>query len=187
MIRTMSDVPFVPPKDLAKERSNTDEAIWKAEVDVFVKRKEAYRENKCALYSIVWSQCSDAMQAKIKSTNRFSEMHDDNDSLSLLKVIKGVSYKFESQKNIYLALDNAKTAFYSSRQGSDETNANFMTRFKDSIEVNEHYGGCIGDDHALFEEELKLLVQDPTKATKPQVAACKERARHGVPATHRQR
>ena len=36
----------------------------------------------------------------------------DQDVLSLLKVIKGITYKFEDQKYMPLALDNAKLALY---------------------------------------------------------------------------
>ena len=30
-------------------------------------------------------------------------MHEEDDSLKLIKMIKGIAYKFESQKNIYLS------------------------------------------------------------------------------------
>lgn len=50
MIRTMADATFAPPQDLSAAATETETAIWKAEVDMFVKRKDAYRENKCALY-----------------------------------------------------------------------------------------------------------------------------------------
>jgi hypothetical protein len=39
-------------------------------------------------------------------------MQEVDDSLMLIKVIKGIAYKFESQKNIYLVLNNAKCAYY---------------------------------------------------------------------------
>jgi hypothetical protein len=69
-----------------------------------------------------------------------------------IKVIKGAAYKFESHKNIYLALDNAKCTFYAYLQAPDETNANFMSKFKNTIEVIKHYGGAIGEDKALLLE-----------------------------------
>ena len=179
MVRTMADATFTPPKDLTDKKTETEVAIWKAEVDMFVKRKDTYRENKCALYSIIWSQCSEAMQAKVKSATNYEDMHDDNDSLLLLAEIKGISYKFESQKNIYVALDMAKSTFYSSRQTQNETNASYMTRFKDSIAVIEHYGGSIGDDEALVEEETKrLLARTKTKPDQAQLDACTARAKN---------
>jgi hypothetical protein len=111
------------------------------------------------------------MQAKIKSDDSYDTMHEDSDSLALLKIIKGVAYKFESQKNIYLALDDAKSAFYKYHQGADDTNASKM------IEVIEHYGGSIGDDKALVMEELKLAGHDPDTATKKQLTIAKDDAK----------
>jgi hypothetical protein len=105
------------------------------------------------------------MQTKIKSSDTFEKMSDDSNSLTLLMEIKGIAYKFESQKNIYLALDNAKCNFYAYRQGSDETNANYMSKFKNAIEVIEHYGGSIGDDAVLVTEELKKVGRSITTAT----------------------
>jgi hypothetical protein len=52
------------------------------------------------------------MQAKIKSDKLYNSMHEEDDSLQLLKMIKGIAYNFESQKNIYLVLDNVKCDFY---------------------------------------------------------------------------
>ena len=42
----------------------------------------------------------------------------DQDVLSLLKVIKGITYKFEDQKYMPLALNNTKHALYNLQQGS---------------------------------------------------------------------
>jgi hypothetical protein len=70
------------------------------------------------------------------------------------KEIKGIAYKFESQKNIYLALDNTKCTFYAYQQAPDKTNANYMSKFKNVIKVIEHYGGGIGEDQVLVLKEL---------------------------------
>ena len=109
-----------------------------------------------SLYSVIcWGQCSEAMQAKIKSEKLHDSMQEVDDSLMLIKMIKGIAYKFESQKNIYLALNNVKCAYYAYKQGPDETNANYMSKFKNTIEVIDHYGGTIGEDKALVLKELK--------------------------------
>jgi hypothetical protein len=98
------------------------------------------------------------MQTKIKSDDAYENMHKDSNSLGLIKVIKGIAYIFESQKNIYLALDNVKCPFYY-HQGPKETNANYMLKFKNTIEVIKHYGGNIGEDKALVLEELKTQLK----------------------------
>lgn len=97
------------------------------------------------------------MQTKLRSSDSFDRTSADSDSLALLMEIKGVAYKFESQKNIYLALDNAKSACYAYRQASNETNAMYMSKFRNAIDVIEHYGGNIGNDTILVTEELKKI------------------------------
>jgi hypothetical protein len=165
MIKTMDDTSLAMPKDHEEYASKTEVRIWEKEVDMFVKQRETYNNNKCALYSVVWGQSSEAMQAKIKSDDEYEAMHADSDSLRLIKVIKGIAYKFESQKNIYLALDNAKCTFYLYHQGPEETNSNYMSKFKNTTEVIEHYGGNIGEDKALVNEELKTILKATNQDT----------------------
>jgi hypothetical protein len=89
---------------------------------MFVRQWWETYENNCALYSVVWGQCSKVMHAKLKSDDGYESMHEESGSLRLIKLIKGIKFKFESQKKIYLALDNAKCAFYAHHQGPEETN-----------------------------------------------------------------
>jgi hypothetical protein len=152
----MEDVVLKVPKEHDTLATKTEIRIWEREVDIFVRQRETYHNKKCALYSVVWEQCSGAMQAKIKSDNDFDNMPKNSDSLALINVMKGIAYKFDSQKNIYLALDNVKLAFYSYHQGTKETNANYMSKFNNTIEVIERYGGKIGEDNELVMEELKI-------------------------------
>jgi hypothetical protein len=103
MIRTMVDTTFLPPADIDEENASSNEfAIWKADIKLCMEKREWYVENKCTLYSVIWSQCSEAMQAKIKAVTGYQTMNEDANSLSLLNKIKGIAYKFESQKNIYV-------------------------------------------------------------------------------------
>jgi hypothetical protein len=157
MIKSMKDTEQTLPSDPTTKASQTEKRIWEKEVDSYCKRKDTYISNKIALYSVVWSQCSEVMQARLKSSKDFESMNDDSDSLALLLEIKGIAYRFEAQSNLYLALTNAKTAIYAYQQGPNETNASFMSKFKNYIEVIEHYGGTIGDDDALITEEMKNL------------------------------
>ena len=46
-------------------------------------------------------------------------------------------------------------AFYTYVQAHDETNASYLSKFKNMVEVIEHYGGSIGDDEVFVTSELK--------------------------------
>ena len=170
MAITLNETEIELPKDPPENATKFQTRLWEKDVDLYATQIRAYRSNKCALFSLVWGQCSESMQSKVKSSNGYDEMVDSNDSLALLKTIKGISYKFESQDNIYLALDDAKSSFYSYHQGSDESNAFYLTKFKNTIDVIEHYGGVIGTDDALVLEELKKNISEPTEATPNEIA-----------------
>ena len=80
------------------------------------------------------------MKTKLKALKVYEDMSDDGDSLTLLKEIKGISYRFETRDNIYSSMHDAKAAFYKNKQGKDETNSDYLSRFKDIYQVVEHYG-----------------------------------------------
>jgi Zinc knuckle len=86
MIRTMVDTTFLPPADIDEENaSSTEFAIWKADIKLCMEKREWYVENKCTLYSVIWSQCPEAMQAKIKAVTGYQTMNEDANSLSCFK------------------------------------------------------------------------------------------------------
>ena len=96
------------------------------------------------------------MQAKIKSEKVYDDMQEVDDSLMLFKMIKGIAYKFESQKSsISRLITRSAPSSYVYKQGPDEMNANYISKFKNTIEVIEHYGGTIREDKALVLEKLK--------------------------------
>ena len=55
-------------------------------------------------------------------------------------------------------MDDAKALFYTNRQVHDESDANYLTKFKDICQVIEHSGGSLCDDQALIDKELVNLV-----------------------------
>jgi hypothetical protein len=60
------------------------------------------------LYSLVWGQCSDVMQARLEALDDYDAMSEKGDSLALLKAIRAQAYNFQSQKNKANALHDAK-------------------------------------------------------------------------------
>jgi hypothetical protein len=154
-IRHFSDIVMTEPNDVSENATATQKRIWEKSVDHYVMRLERYRQNKDSLYAVIWAQCSSAMQAKLKTVEHYEKMDENLDCLELLKAIKGIAYKFETQGYIYLSLDDAKSEFYSYKQGRYESNSDYLTKFKSMLEVITHYGGNFGNDLALVREEMK--------------------------------
>ena len=167
MVKKLDDKVFTVPTDPKSTATKTELKIWDKTVESYVKRIDLYAENKSTLYSVLWGQCTDTMKTKIKALANFKTMSEHSNSLTLLKEIKGISYRFESRDNIYMSMDDAKALFYTNKQSHDESNANYLTKFKDMCEVIKHYGGSLCDDKAMIKEELaNLIAQDPSKLKK---------------------
>ena len=59
------------------------------------------------------------------------------------------SYEYNGHRNPYLALNNAKTKFYSYLQKETDSNTLHVNTFCALVEVIENHGGNIGNDDAL--------------------------------------
>ena len=71
-----------------------------------------------------------------------------------------------------------KCAFYAYKQGADETNANYMSKFKNTIEVIKHYGGTIGEDKALVLEELTSVGRNKEAASPEEIETATDLAKY---------
>ena len=72
----------------------------------------------------------------------------DQDVLSLLKVIKGICYKFEDQKYVPLALDNTKRALFNLQQGGMSC-SDYLEWFHNLVDVVTTYKGQLYDPGVL--------------------------------------
>lgn len=181
MVATLQDTIIEKPKppklEITGKFDLVDSKIFDKEIEHYVTRLQAYKSNKCSMYALVWGQCSESMHSKLKSTPAFVKMRDTNDSLELLKTIKGISYKFEAQDNIYMAIDDAKHLYYTYVQGQDETNASYLSKFKNIVEVIQHYGGSVGDDNIFILNELKKKGLDYSTAEAKDIVEATEQAK----------
>ena len=143
------------PSPAPANADSIDLRIVDKEVDEYVKRHSIYKQNKKALYMVVWAQCSSAMQAKMKSATLFKTFDEQRECLNLLQEIKGVSYKFEAQRYPPLALYEAKAAFFRYNQHKTLSNTEYLDKFKALYEVIEHFGGIIGQDPMLIRDEAR--------------------------------
>ena len=62
MMKLMQDTEIPEPTDHEDGASRAVVRIWDQEVIIYCKEVGTYKTNKCALYSVVWGQCSEAMQ-----------------------------------------------------------------------------------------------------------------------------
>jgi len=146
------DLDAVKPADPATGAGATDTRIWEKEVDDYVKRRNAYVQNHGKASAIIWGQCSDGMKARLAASPFYIAYEKKKNCVSLLKEIKAISYKFESQKYPYAAIYDANAAFYRMSQGRHQTISDFVTKHKNTTNIIDHYGGALGTDPVLVKD-----------------------------------
>ena len=149
LVKQMKDKQFTEPNDPPTGCSKTKTRLWEKEVDEYYSCTSKYKQNKNALYAIIWAQCSNMMRSKLKNDKSFGTIDEEADCLALLILIKGISFKFETQGYLPLNLHYAKAKVYNCRQGKDETISDYYDRFRANVDVIEHYKGAFGNDPAL--------------------------------------
>ena len=163
MIKNLKDKTWVEPEEPKEEEvdgemilSKTKVKLWERRLDNLAKRQDQYDVNKESLASVIWGQCTENLQAKVRSNKEFDlKYEEESDSLWLLKTIRGIVYKFETQGSIYKSLYQAHWNFMSYRQRGWDTPAQYLERFQNLLHVVEQYKGSIGADPGLVHRELE--------------------------------
>jgi len=132
------------PKATELEDSETNRhviAIWEKKVSAYCTRTDYLDSNLKTAYAVIWGLCSEAMKAKLTSLDDFETK----------KEIRGITYRFEGQRYIYLSLDNARITYYAHTLGAKDLISCYPEHFRSLVEVLEHYGGAIGEDPGLLD------------------------------------
>jgi hypothetical protein len=125
-------------------------AVWEKNVSAYCTRTDYLNSNLKTAYAVIWGQCSEAMKAKLTSLDDFETKSHKSDCIWILKELKGITYRFEGQRYIYLSLDDARTTYYAYTQGAKDSISSYVEHFCSLVEVLEHYGGAIGEDPGLL-------------------------------------
>jgi hypothetical protein len=95
-------------------------------------------------YSLVIGKCTDLLQCKLKQQAQWSTISQGQDAIALISLIKNITFRFEDQKFLPLALYLSKANFYNLRQ-SNMTNHEYLQRFQNLVDVAAAYNGQLHD------------------------------------------
>lgn len=89
--------------------------IFKGELAEYIKRKSMLDDNVQKAYSLVIGQCTDLLQSKLKQQANWTTLSQEQDAIALISLIKTITFRFEDQKFLPLALYQSKANLYSLR------------------------------------------------------------------------
>jgi hypothetical protein len=146
---TMTAPLLVEPADLPTGAGKREEVIWEASLKTFARRTEELRSNLTTIYAVIWGQCSEAMRTKIRSLSDFALENRLNNCIWLLGEIKGVTHQFDTKRNVFLSLLDARIAYYTCKQTQNQTNAAYLEVFTFHVQVLEYYKANVGESYLL--------------------------------------
>jgi hypothetical protein len=151
----------VTPEFLNMENLSEGEKILRGqEIKEFAKRDRLVRTNLKKAFTIIWAQCTPAMQSQIKGDREYETSKLSSDCVWLLARIKGIMMSFLQDSNGYVSMSEAKTKLYSFKQNNRSTD-DYMKDFSLLVDIIEQHDGLIGGDPGLvtfegdFDKELK--------------------------------
>eukprot|EP00957_Ditylum_brightwellii_P106637 8135660-Ditylum_brightwellii.AAC.1 len=96
------------------------------------------------MYAIAYGQCSEAMRANLEDEEGYKEAATESDVIELLKIIKRISYQYQSQRYPHRAVHAAMRALYFTSQKDRMTLEQYVDEFLNRQDVLEQCGGSIG-------------------------------------------
>ena len=87
------------PKGLSSEEEEDDAEVKMQEqrYKMYILRESQLEDNLSKAYSLVWGQCTNALQSVIKGLNNYNEKSDDYDVIWLLTSLKNLRSRYQSK------------------------------------------------------------------------------------------
>ena len=109
-------------------------------VTSYVKCMDNLKLNVRHEFRIIYEQCIKSLRSRIEAMKGWVEMKAENDLISLIKVIKGLSHKFYGRNYHANYLCNLHCNFYTFKQRG-LSNTAYLDKFKLKVDIIEQYGG----------------------------------------------
>jgi hypothetical protein len=135
--------------------------LWKYDHKDHRVKIQEYANFRAGLYNVVFGQCSEALQDKIRSHTDFPEAYQDG--IALLTIIKVLTYSFEERRKLADALSEIKEAFYTFRQGKHMSLQRYYELFLNHVEVLDEVGVTIADTSLINSVARANEHEEPTE------------------------
>lgn len=144
------------PKSTDADTKAVDDKIFDQQIKKYMERISQYDENNCNVFTIVYGQCDNALQAKLRGQDNWEEVFERNNLVQLMISIKKWLLNQEGSRCPIAATDATIAAMYKVRQNRHETLTEYKKRFSAVTEVLEHINVSIGKALvALTDKALK--------------------------------
>jgi hypothetical protein len=141
------------PVEVAASAGELARMIFQGEVKEYVKRTRALQSNLAAIYAVIWGQCSEDMQARVKTNEAYEPKSVANNCAWLLNSIRSVTSKFDSTKFGFMSPLEAQYSFLSCKQEPGQSPDKYAANLVGWAETIETHGGTVSANHELVPEQ----------------------------------
>merc|ERR1711884_323744 len=120
----------------------SEKKICDKEIADYVDRKRKLARNLEIAYSVIWGQCSETLQHKLKNSKRWETVSTTQNCIDLLEQIKVISYRYEEDKYLPMSIHNTKSALYRFNQRDLSLN-DYRERCTNMVEIVRFYDNKI--------------------------------------------
>lgn len=153
-----------------------EEHIFKRKFDAEYTREQRYEENKAKAYALLYEHCAPELKALLKGDDNWGTLEARQDSIGLLRMIKGLCCKFDPTKQETRAIVAADKAIMCYVQDGHVSNSQYFERFNALVDTALSYGSSIGHSRALVGAELVKMGTTRDSATPSQTNEAMELA-----------
>ena len=102
VVENEKDPEIDKPADISTSDQNNKLKMfmWQEQAKRYMDRKEGLELGKKKLYTLIWGQCTKAMQNELETSDKFEKMKEDQDPIVLIQEIKSITYSFRDQKYV---------------------------------------------------------------------------------------
>ena len=157
-------LPGAPAKIKNANGTDSDEvdpvqqSLFNERIKRYVRKEEDLNQHLQQTYPIVWGQCTTTLQNKLRTIKDYQRVHNEQDTIELLKAIRDTSFHVEANKYKYEGFRLAEHNLLTCKQSEDESVSDYCKRFRTRVDVREQFGS-IGLNEGLLhlnENYLKL-------------------------------
>ena len=120
-----------------EKQDDAEVKIQEQRCKMYILRESQLEDNISKAYSLVWGQCTNALQSVVKGLDNYDEKSDDYNVIWLLTSLKKITSGVDVKANVRITLISAIQTFFSMRQGQFESNDSYLKRFNSNIKTVE--------------------------------------------------
>ena len=156
---------LTPPDPLTDDANVMQVEVWKVAYKDYNDATKRRALLNGQVFTIVIGQCSPTILDRLKANSAWAHINATNDLMGLLRLIRTSMYTGATSKNAIHSLLEAQNKFFTFRQTSRMSNADYLRNYTALTDQVVHLHGEFGTDEAYVTQRVESEYGDPFDAT----------------------